>query len=170
MKKVLKWLDEHFEESMIVALLTVMTFSIFYQVIMRYIFSNAPSWTEELTRYAFIWCAYFGVSLGIKKDAHISVMAVINLLPKKGQKVMHIVANLIFLAFAVIILVLGYQTMVTVASLGRRSPALEIPMYLVYAALPVGFICIVVRLIQAIYKQVRNFKQEEEEQKEDYSI
>ncbi len=65
-KKVLHFLDEHFEEMMLVILLAVMTASIFYQVVMRYVFNSAPSWTEELCRYSFIWCAYFGVSLGVK--------------------------------------------------------------------------------------------------------
>lgn len=155
MRKVLKLLDDHFEEVIIVILLAIMTISIFYQVIMRYIFGRAPSWTEELTRYAFIWCAYFGVSLGVKRDAHISVLAAINLLPKKGQEWMHIVANLIFLVFSVIILKLGVDTMLSIARLGRRSAALEIPMWIVYAALPVGFVCIILRLCQAIFFQCK---------------
>ena len=75
MKRLSKFIDDHFEEMVIVMLLSVMTAAIFYQVIMRYLFNKAPSWTEELTRYAFIWCAYFGVSLGVKRNAHISVMA-----------------------------------------------------------------------------------------------
>ena len=48
MKKLLHFLDEHFEEMMLVILLAVMTASIFYQVVMRYVFNSAPSWTEEL--------------------------------------------------------------------------------------------------------------------------
>lgn len=157
MKKVLRMVDEHFEEVMLVILLAIMTASIFYQVVMRYVFSSAPSWTEELTRYSFIWCAYFGVSLGVKRDAHISVMAVIDLLPKKVQKVMRIVANLLFLAFAVLIFVLGLKTAMQIKMLGRKSPAMEIPMYYVYAALPVGFFCIILRLLQSIYHQIRDF-------------
>ncbi len=172
MKKVLQVLDEHFEEFLIVVLLTIMTASIFYQVIMRYVFLKSPSWTEELTRFSFIWCAYFGVSLGIKKDAHISVMAAMHLLPAKGQKVMKIVADLVFLGFAILILYLGVQTTGTIAMLGRKSPALEIPMYYVYAALPVGFVCIIFRLLQSLYKQIRDFRKEDDvaAEKEDYSI
>ena len=172
MKKVLRMVEEHFEEVMLVVLLAVMTAAIFYQVVMRYVFNAAPSWTEELTRYAFIWCAYFGVSLGVKKNAHISVMAAVNLLPQKGQKIMHIVANLIFLAFAVLILWLGIKTTSQIKMLGRKSPAMEIPMYWVYAASPVGFLCIILRLVQSIYHQIREFNREASVDKpeEDYSI
>ena len=55
--------------------------------------------------------------------------------------------------------------------LGRRSPAMEIPMWFVYGALPVGFFCIILRLLQSIYHQIKDFnKAETEEPKEDYSI
>lgn len=158
MKRLSKFIDDHFEEMVIVMLLSVMTVAIFYQVIMRYLFNKAPSWTEELTRYAFIWCAYFGVSLGVKRNAHISVMAVIDLLSPKNRKKMYMIANVIFLAFSVIILKLGVETTMSIAKLGRKSAALEIPMWIVYAALPVGFTFIILRLIQAIYGQIRDIR------------
>ncbi len=162
MKKLLHFLDEHFEEMMLVILLAVMTASIFYQVVMRYVFNSAPSWTEELCRYSFIWCAYFGVSLGVKRNAHISVMAAVDLLPKKEQKVMHVVANLIFLAFAILIFVLGWKVTGQIKMLGRKSPAMEIPMWYVYGALPIGFLCIIFRLLQVLFHQIRTFGKEEE--------
>lgn len=155
MKKVLRFLDTWFEQIVLVALLSVMVAAIFYQVIMRYVFSNSPSWTEELTRYAFIWCIYFGVSYGVKMDAHIRVMAAVNLLPKKGQQVMVILADLLFLAFAVFILYQGVTMTSTIAMLGRKSPALEIPMQYIYSALPAGFVCIIFRLLQSLFYQVK---------------
>ena len=44
-----------FEEYLLVISLAVTVTLIFYQVIMRFIFNDAPSWTEEVTRYIFIW-------------------------------------------------------------------------------------------------------------------
>ncbi len=56
-------------------------------------------------------------------------MAAVDLLPeKKEQKVMHVVANLIFLAFAILIFVLGWEGDRTDQMLGRKSPAMEISM------------------------------------------
>ena len=160
MRKFLNFLDNYFEKIIIVTLMSVMVVAIFYQVIMRYVFSDSPSWTEEITRYAFIWCIYFGVSLGVKMDAHIRVMAAIELLPKKGQKVMMVIADLVFLAFSIFIFCLSIKMTGTIASLGRTSAALEIPMKYIYAALPAGFACIIIRLIQSLIRQVRHFKDE----------
>lgn len=48
MKKALKWLNEYLEITLCVILMSAMTLIIFIQVIMRYIFSNSLSWSEEL--------------------------------------------------------------------------------------------------------------------------
>ena len=89
-------------------------------------------------------------------------MAAVDLLPKKEQKVMHVVANLIFLAFAILIFVLGWKVTGQIKMLGRKSPAMEISMWYVYGALPIGFLCIIFRLLQVLFHQIRTFGKEEE--------
>ena len=55
MKKVLQWLDENLEEVLLVIALAAMAVIMGIQVIARYIFGASLSWSEELTRYIFIW-------------------------------------------------------------------------------------------------------------------
>ena len=50
---MLKKIDNHLEDLLMVVLLCVMSLLIFVQVIMRYIFNNSLSWSEELARYLF---------------------------------------------------------------------------------------------------------------------
>jgi len=59
MKKVLKWMDDNLEMSISIVLMSGMTVLIFIQVIMRYIFKNSLSWSEELARYLLIICLMF---------------------------------------------------------------------------------------------------------------
>lgn len=54
MKKLIHWLDEYLEISLCVALMSVMTVVIFVQVVMRYVFHNSLTWSEEFARYCFI--------------------------------------------------------------------------------------------------------------------
>lgn len=54
-------------------LLVIMVFIVFIQVIMRYILGHSLSWSEELTRYMFVWLIYLGVNLGIKGDMQIKI-------------------------------------------------------------------------------------------------
>ena len=54
--KVLKWLDNNLEQAILLILLCGMTIVMGGQIIARYAFSASLSWSEELTRYLFIWC------------------------------------------------------------------------------------------------------------------
>lgn len=62
MKKILKWLDDNAELYLCVFLMSFMTLVTFIQVVMRKVFNNSLSWSEELARYVFIWLIYIGIS------------------------------------------------------------------------------------------------------------
>ena len=75
MKKILKWLDDNIELYICVFLMSFMTLLVFVQVVMRYVFNNSLSWSEELARYTFIWLIYIGISYGCKLRKHIKIDA-----------------------------------------------------------------------------------------------
>ena len=63
MKKTLHWLDENLEEFILVIFLIAMTLIMGIQVLCRYVLGMSLSWSEELTRYLFIWCGFLSVRL-----------------------------------------------------------------------------------------------------------
>ena len=62
MKKTLHWLDENLEEFILVVFLIAMTLIMGIQVFCRYVLGMSLSWSEELTRYLFIWSGFLSVS------------------------------------------------------------------------------------------------------------
>lgn len=52
--KVIKWLDEHFEETFLVFFLVLISCITMLQIIARTFFA-ALSWPEEFCRYCWIW-------------------------------------------------------------------------------------------------------------------
>ena len=52
------WLDKHFEESIMLFLLSVMVILMGLQVFMRYVIARSLSWPEEIIRFGFIWFAF----------------------------------------------------------------------------------------------------------------
>jgi len=152
---ILKWLDEHLEEYILVILSIFTVVIIFSQVVLRYIFNSSLPWSEEIARYAFICLIYVGVSYGVKRQKHLSVDVFIMIFNDKGKIIINMIANFLFLGFA---LVITYYGIDIVGRITRESAALEIPMEYVYMALVVGMILTSIRLIQNIYKNYKEFK------------
>lgn len=153
--KILRWLDEHLEEYILVILSVFTVVVIFSQVVLRYVFSSSLPWSEEIARYAFIWMIYVGVSYGVKKQKHLSVDVITMLFEGKGRVIINMIANVLFLLFALIITYYGIDI---VGRITRESAALEIPMEYVYLALVVGMILTTIRLVQNIYKDYQQLK------------
>ena len=59
MKKFIHVIDESLEEILMVLMLAAMTLIMGCQVFSRYILGVSLSWSEEITRYLFIWSAFF---------------------------------------------------------------------------------------------------------------
>jgi len=104
--KIIHWLDRHIEEVLLVLFTTIMVAVIFLQVVMGQLDSSL-SWTEELARYSFIWLVYIGISYGVKKDRHIKVDVLLLVLKNKGKIILTIIANLLFIAFAIFVIRYG---------------------------------------------------------------
>lgn len=107
----------------------------FYQIVMRYVFNNAPSWSEEMVRFLFIWCTFIAAAIGIREHIHIGVDVFVKLLPQKLISVTELLVNLGIIVFSIFIIKYGWIT--TLMIRGQLSPALGIPMNWIYLSVPV---------------------------------
>lgn len=152
---MLKFLDNHLEEILMVFLLSLMSVLIGAQVFMRYVMNDSLTWSEELARYAFIWATYIGVACGVKRNAHICVEAIATKLPALYQRYAAIIAHLLFIVFALMVVKEGYALTLRILSFGQTSSAMGIPMGWVYLAPTVGFGLVILRLLQRIVIEVK---------------
>lgn len=158
MKKIAKWLNENLEIYISIILISSMTMLIFIQVVMRYVFKNSLSWSEELARYMFVWLIYLSISYGAKIRKHIKIEAFMKMFPEKGRKYIVIMGDCLFLIFAIIIVITSSELVQKQIMLGQTSPALHIPMAFIYAAPMVGFAMTAFRQIQTIYYRIQVLK------------
>ncbi|WP_312059266.1 TRAP transporter small permease [Anaerotignum sp.] len=124
----MKFFNDHLEEFFIIPLMFLMSVIIGIQVIMRYVFQNSLVWSEELSRYMFIWLIYFAVSYTARREKHIRIDAAINLYPKKLRPYIEILSELIVLGFSVFIAVTAVTVFQKITWSGQLSPAMRIPM------------------------------------------
>ena len=158
--KIIRFLDTRSEEIVVVVALALMFVIISIQVFMRYVMQSSLSWSEELARYLFVLFVNVGISFGVKTKKHIRVELFSMWLPQKGKTVIRVLADIIFLAFAVVIIYYGFITATMIFMFNQTSPALGLPMGLVYVTLPVSYILVLIRLIQNIAEPLRNLKRE----------
>ena len=98
---------------------------------------------------------FIGVSYAVKKNKHLKVDAITMLFNDKGKTIIGIIANVLFLVFAVVI---TYYSFEIVGRITRESAALQIPMSWVYAAPAAGMALTVIRLIQNLVQQYSSLK------------
>lgn len=158
----MKFFNDHLEEFFIIPLMFLMSVIIGLQVIMRYVFQNSLVWSEELSRYMFIWLIYFAVSYTARREKHIRIDAAINLYPKKLRPYIEILSELIVLGFSVFIAVTAVTVFQKITWSGQLSPAMRIPMQYVYAAPLIGFVLTAIRQVQCILRRIKAIKNHEE--------
>ena len=154
MKKLLKILDEHAEDVLAVILMSAATLIIVIQVIMRYLFKNSLSWSEEMARYLFVWMTFISISYGIKK-----IEAALSLFPKSIRPLVVIIGDIFSLVWCVFVTVVGFNLIGKVVRSGQISPALSVPMWLIYLAPCIGYALSTIRCIQTIVLRVKNYKE-----------
>ncbi len=160
--KVLRWLDKYFEEVLMAVLLAAIVLVMFFQIILRFVFAKALPWPEELSRYMFVWLSFLGISYSVKCKNSLKVDIVETLVPKLKTP-LGIVQDLIFLAFAVALIVIGIGSLQTMWAHPQLSPAARIPMWMVYVSLFIGACLTVIRLVQSLIHTFRGgFKHKNE--------
>ncbi len=149
----MRFLDK-LEEYFCGAALLTATLIVFTNVILRYVFKSGTSWAEELVKYLMIWITFIGSSICVRKHAHVSIDFFYEMLPVKSKRLATIVVDIIALFFTVSMAFYGSKLVIFSISTGQVSPALQLPMWIPYVAIPLGFVLMSLRLAQNLYAQV----------------
>lgn len=148
MKKLDSILDK-IEEILCTLFVMVMAFAILIQVINRNTVQLSFTWGEELARYCMVWLTFIGISAGVKQGSHIGVDALLNVLPANVQKGFRILVSLIVTGLYLYMTVLSVEITLGIRETRQVSPAMQVPMYIVYAGLIVGMFMSTLRSLQA---------------------
>lgn len=147
MRKVISFYDQ-LEEKLLVGSLMFSTAMIFIQVIMRSVFNSSLSWSEELSRYIFIWQIWLGTSIALRTDKHISVDILLGAFKSPRTKAfIRFLGMLIWFLFSAFLLYNG--SFLTQSMIARKtlSSGMRIPLYLVYMSLPISSFLVCLRLL-----------------------
>jgi tripartite ATP-independent transporter DctM subunit len=116
-------------------LIAVITGLVALQVLFRYVVNYTLPWSEELSRYLFLWGSLLGAVVALGRGAHLGVDSLVRRVPSGIRDLVARIVAVLVVAFA---LVLGWQGMILLPStVSQHSPTLGLSMVWVFAAVPV---------------------------------
>lgn len=157
-KATLRWMNNYFEEAVCVITLIALSLVMLLQIVVRYLFKNPLPWPEEFSRYAFIYACMFGMGYCIRQGKMLRIDLLIQKLPHKLGALLDMTGTLLSLVFYSIMLSASWQVTMKSYSIMQLSPAMQIPMWLIYIAGPLGFLMAIFRSLQSIALIIKSFK------------
>lgn len=118
-------------------LLGAMAILVTYQVVVRYVFSAPSAISEVLSRYMFVWLVLIGGAYVFGLTEHMNIGIVRDHMKPKTGVIVNMVTEFCIFLFAYGIMVFGGYNK-TVGQMNQLDSALQIPMGLIYMALPVS--------------------------------
>ena len=150
--KVLHWLDRNFELLILAIMLAVMCVLSFANVVMRYGFHHALTWSDEVCCYLLALSAFFCLPCAIRRGVSLKVDTFTRLLPESIQKYIEILITLVMMGI-IWFLFQGTIELIGKADLiHQASPALRIPVASLYRFMALGLALGMVRYLQLLYR------------------
>lgn len=150
--RIFRLLERHFEETLASLCLAVIAICVFLQVVLRYGFGTALTWTEELAGFCMAWAVYMGAALGVRERFHIRILVGVLTLPSLLRLPLVLLADMLWLAFNLLMLWFGFEYIGVLWRHTSISPALGIDQVWPQSIIVIGYGLITLRLLQ-IYAQ-----------------
>lgn len=164
MEKYLIWTDkvkaviDWIVERACIAIMAILTILVTYQVVTRYVFDSPSAVSEVLSRYMFVWLVLIGSAYVFGLREHMAITYVRDKFSPKVGVVVDILTEWCIAIFAFVVMWQGgYKA--SVRQMWQMDSALEIPMGIIYAALPIAAVLILIYFVINQVKLIAKFQQ-----------
>ncbi len=106
---------------------------VFGNVVLRYVFSSGITFSEEFSRWLFVWLTFFGAIVAMKEHTHLGMDSVISKLSVRGRKVCYVVSHLLMIVCVVLLLTGGWEQ--TVVNVHTQAAATGLSLSLFYGVI-----------------------------------
>lgn len=139
-------------EILLVLLLGVMVVLVFGNVVLRYGFNSGITFSEEVSRFVFMWLTLIGALVAMHENAHLGMSSVVKALPVPARRVARFASDLLMLGCCAL-LAHGTWKQVVIA-MDDRAPVTGLPMGWVFSALLVCSVGIGAILLHSLWRQI----------------
>jgi TRAP-type C4-dicarboxylate transport system permease small subunit len=157
-KTILHAIDQNGERWLLLPLYALIVLTIFMEVFRRFILSYSSIWAEEVARYAFIYVSWIGASAAIRERAHIRIDVILPFLSERARGIVLIIGDIITIILAAGAFWWSLESVLTSIKFGSVTHGLRISLAWFLFAVPLGFSMMIIRLIQAILRDISDLK------------
>ncbi len=144
-------LISNLEEYVAAILLLIMFLVAFVNVLSRYLLKMSLAFIEEIEVNFFVWMSVLGIAIAFKKNSHLSMEFLKNMLPTNVQKYLWVLGMVLSLAVFIVLIYLSSILIYNEITLYRTSSmALDIPMWIYYVGMTLCSLVVVVRILQSL--------------------
>ena len=140
-------------ETILAVLMVLITVDVLAAVVFRYVLQMPLGFYDELARFLFIWVAFLGAVVGVRRRGHFAIHLLGHRLPARLLRALSLLIYLGTLAFAGLLVEEGIKIVQLTSP--QLSPAMEISMAYLYAVLPVSGALMILYLIPQIVQELR---------------
>jgi TRAP-type C4-dicarboxylate transport system permease small subunit len=132
----------------LIAAVALMFACIALQVVMRYVFGNALSWSEELALLMFSWAALGGLALGVREGFHVRLNVLLDPLPARARAWAERTIELLTAAFGAYLVWSGWRYVDITR--GGTSAAIAYPIELLHGIAPLAGVFVLIFAVERL--------------------
>ena len=137
------------------ALLTALFFLLICaQVVCRYVLSYSISWSEEISRYAFVWATFVGAAAVAGRGEHYDVTILDNVVPRSVRITLVILRKGLEGGFALIVVYFGSTW--ALRQVGVSTPVVEANQGIVYSIVPLFGLYLLAQVIRSSLRMIKS--------------
>ena len=144
-----RWLVRSMEW-MLIGILALMVVLVFGNVVLRYGFNSGITFSEEVSRFLFVWMVFLGSVLMLRDNGHLGVHTVTKKLPRAGKLACKFVSDVAVLGCCVLLTYGGWR--IVKLNMTNIAPVSEIPLGVVYFACLVCSVGMGTLLLRSLYR------------------
>ncbi|WP_010677760.1 TRAP transporter small permease [Bacillus timonensis] len=122
---------------------------VLWQVFGRVLGIPAP-WTEEVTRFLFIWLVFLGIGIGFRKVESARVTILLQYAPKFIKKLSVWIYAIASVGFFIFMTFYGFELVTQQINIHEKSAALLFPMWIIGLSVPVSGLLGIFNTVQSL--------------------
>ena len=143
-------------------LLAAVCFSLFFNVLDRFLFKFGLMWVEMFARYGLIWCVFLSANVLIYNDELMRVDFLDNFLPERFKNARSKFYTVAFIIMLLLLMVFGMQQ--ALAYWGVATLGLPVDKFWVYLCIPVGSALMLFQYVTNLFLLYHEGKNSEEKE------